>query len=62
MEKHPGIRIDRIPVEGWTGLVFVLGIIAIALLGHPAMRQLMLISLVGGIIGAIFLILWHKYH
>ena len=61
MDKHPGIRIDKIPVEGWTGLVFVVGIIGIALLGHPAMRALVLISLVGGAIGAIFLYLWHKY-
>jgi len=61
MDKHPGIRIDQIPVEGWVGLVFVLGIIGIALVGHPAMRVLMLISLIGGVIGAFFLFLWHKY-
>ena len=61
MDKHPGIRIDRIPVDGWVGLVFVLGIIGIALVGHPAMRTLMLISLIGGVIGAVFLFLWHKY-
>jgi hypothetical protein len=49
------------PYRRQDGLVFVVGIIVIALLGRPAMRQLLLISLVGGAIGGVFLILWHKY-
>lgn len=61
MEKHPGIRIDKIPVEGWGGVIFVLGILAIGLIAHPAVRSLMLISIIGGAFGALVLHLWHKY-
>ena len=62
IEKHAGIRIDRIPVDGAAGLVFVLGMLAIGLLGHPAMKWLLLISLAGGVIGSGILITWRKYH
>lgn len=61
MEKHPGIRIDKIPVEGWAGLVFVVGILGIGLVAHSAIRSLMLISVLGGAIGALGLHLWRKY-
>jgi hypothetical protein len=33
MEKHSGIRIDKIPVESWGGLIFVAGILAISFVG-----------------------------
>lgn len=62
IKLHPGIRIDRIPVDGTAGLIFVLGMLAIGLLGHPAMKWLVLISLVGGFISSGILIAWRKYH
>jgi hypothetical protein len=61
MKTHPGIRIDKIPVAGWPGLVFALGIVMIGLLASPAVRTLTLISLAGGSIGAVILAFWRKY-
>jgi len=62
MEKHQGIRIDKIPVEGGAGLVFVLGILLIGLIAQPAIRSLALLAIGGGLVGAVGLRLWHKYH
>jgi hypothetical protein len=61
MEKHPGIRIDRIPVEGFGGFIFMSGILAILLVGVPPLRLVSLICLLGGAIGTVLLHLWHKY-
>jgi hypothetical protein len=60
MEKHSGIRIDKIPVEGWAGLIFVAGILAISFVGHPTTRWFLLISFVSGVIGGGILYLWRK--
>jgi hypothetical protein len=63
MEKHPGIRIDKITVSGTVGgLIFVLGMVAIGFVGLLPYRQLLVISLIGGAIWAVVLYLWHKYH
>jgi hypothetical protein len=62
MERHPGIRIDKISVTGTlAGLIFVVGMVAIGFVGLPPYRWLLVISLVGGVIGALGLYLWHKY-
>ncbi len=46
---HSGIRIDRIPVEGVGGLIFVLGSALIFLLAFPALLPVALVALVGGV-------------
>jgi hypothetical protein len=61
MERHPGIRIDKIPVAGAAGLIFVVGILAIAFFGLPSFRSWFLISVVGGVVGAGILRLWYEY-
>jgi hypothetical protein len=61
MERHPGIRIDKIPVEGLGGFIFMAGIVAIVLAGLPSLRLVTLICLTGGVIGSGLLFLWHKY-
>ena len=61
MERHPGIRIDRIPVEGFAGFIFMAGIVALALTGLPSLRLAALVCLTGGAIGSVLLFLWHKY-
>ena len=61
MEKHPGIRIDRIPVEGLAGFIFMVGVIALILTGLPSLRLAALICVTGGAVGAVVLSLWHKY-
>ena len=60
MEKHPGIRIDKIPVRGWVGLFFVLGILTISIIATPITRWFFLISIAGGLILAAILYLWRK--
>jgi len=53
-EIHPGIRIDKISVEGGAGLLFTIGILALFLVGLPATRWFLALSLtLGGIIGAV---------
>jgi len=55
MDRHPGIRIDRIPVT-WTiaGLLFVLGTLFVFLVGLPVLRYFLLIGLVGGLLVGVF--------
>ena len=60
MDKHPGIRIDKIPIEGGAGLIFVAGILLISLIATPFTRSFFLISIIGGVIGAVILCLWRK--
>jgi hypothetical protein len=59
--RHPGIRIDKIPVEGLAGFIFMVGIVALVLTGLPSLRLVALICLLGGAIGSVVLSLWHKY-
>lgn len=60
MQKHPGIRIDKIPVEGGVGLFFVVGILAIAVVGNPITRWFVLASVVVGVIGGGCLHFWRN--
>jgi len=61
MERHPGIRIDRIPVEGLAGFIFMAGVVALVLAGVPSLRLAVLICLTGGAIGSVLVYLWNKY-
>ena len=47
---HPGIRIDRIPAEESGGIIFMLGIMAIFLIGVPAMRPVVALAALGGVL------------
>jgi hypothetical protein len=60
MDKHPGIRIDKIPIKGGAGLLFVAGILMISLIATPFTRWFFLISLMGGALGATVLYFWRK--
>ena len=60
MEKHPGIRIDKIPVQGWIGLVLVVGILTISIIATPMTRWFVLISIAGGLILAAVLYFWRR--
>jgi hypothetical protein len=61
MERHPGIRIDQIPVEGAAGLIFVVGILLIGYFGLPAYRWYFLSFLVVGALGGVALHLWREF-
>ena len=45
----------KIPVKGWAGLLFTLGIIAIALISLPQARWFLALSLPTGIVVGILL-------
>jgi len=60
MDKHPGIRIDKIPIEGGAGLIFPLGILALSIIGTSFTRGFFLLSIMGGALGAVILYLWRK--
>lgn len=47
---HPGIRIDSIPVNGWVGVVFALGVMLVFLIGSPAVRWFFVLSLPSGLL------------
>ena len=49
---HPGIRIDHIPAEGGGGLIFALGMVAVFLIGIPALRPVAALAVVGGLLCA----------
>jgi len=48
MQFHPGIRIDRIPVEGGGGLIFAAGMAVLVLLAMPAVLPLAIGAVLGG--------------
>jgi hypothetical protein len=58
MKIHPGIRIDKIPVEGSVGLVWGLVIMIRILIDVPDARWFLLASLPAGVAVAIALNLW----
>ena len=55
MRIHPGIRIDRIPVEGWLGLLWGTVIMIRTLIVIPDARWFFLASIPGGVLVAIAL-------
>ena len=47
-ERHPGIRIDEIHVEGSGGLIFAVGMSVLVLLAVPALIPVVAAAAVGG--------------
>ncbi len=60
MEKHPGIRIDKISFKGAPGLIAGLAILVAFLVGIPPLREFLLISVLVGAIVSLMLYIWHK--
>ena len=60
MSYHPGIRIDRIPVNGIPGIMFVAATIFMFLGTVPAAREFFVITGITGILGAGFLYCWRN--
>jgi hypothetical protein len=52
---HPGITMHSIPVEGWIGLVFTLGVLATILVALPEARWFLAMSLPTGVVIGIVL-------
>jgi hypothetical protein len=60
MKTHPGIRIDKIPVEGWVGLLWGSVITIRPLIDIPDARLFFLVSIPGGVGVAIALHSWRS--
>jgi hypothetical protein len=58
IEFHQGIRIDKIPVEGIPGLLFVFATVFMFAAAIPAVREFLLITSIPGIFGAGILYYW----
>jgi hypothetical protein len=54
-DPHPGIRIDKIPVSGWAGLLFAVGVMLLILLEVPLARWFLLATVPVGVITGIVL-------
>ncbi len=59
-EFHQGIRIDKIPVDGIPGLLFVFATVFMFAAAIPAVREFLLITGSLGILGAGALYYWHN--
>jgi hypothetical protein len=57
---RPQIDIAKIPTKGGVGLVFVIGVMAIFLIGLPAVRWFFLLSIPPGILVGGILYLLHR--
>ena len=58
MKIHPGIRIDKIPVEGWVGLLWGTVIMIRTIIDVPDARWFFLASIPGGALVAFALHFW----
>ena len=60
MKPHPGPRIEKIPVKGAAGLIFVFGVMFISWMGIPPVRGFLILSAVGGLAAFAALRWWRK--
>ncbi len=62
-DPHPGISMHRIPVgSGIAGFLFVFATVFIFAAGIPAIRWLLVITGILGILGSGLVLYWHKRH
>lgn len=59
-DHHPGITMHKIPVDGFIGLVFTIGSIAIFVAGFPAFWYVIALSVALGIAIAVVLHFVHS--
>ncbi len=60
---HPGISMHHIPVgSGIAGFLFVFATVFIFVVGIPAVRGLLIITGILGILGSGLVFYWHKRH
>jgi hypothetical protein len=50
MQPRAEIRIDRIPAEGFGGLIFAVGSVVIFLMAFPGLRPIAAASVIGGLL------------
>jgi hypothetical protein len=60
IKPHKGILIDKIPVDGFGGLVFAVGTMVIFMIGIPEIRQFSILALPLGLLVAGGLYYWRS--
>lgn len=60
LKPHPGIRIEKIPVKGAAGLIFVFGVMFIFWVGVPTVRGFVILGAVGGLAAFAVLRWWRN--
>jgi hypothetical protein len=60
LDEQPGIRIHKIPVKGWAGLVFAIGVMLLFFIALPHVRWFILLTLPSGLILGVVLYLLHR--
>jgi hypothetical protein len=60
VDFHQGIRIDKIPVDGIPGLLFVFATVFMFAYEIPAVREFLLITSIAGVFGSGILYYWHN--
>jgi hypothetical protein len=58
---HPGIRIDKIPIRSWAGLVFAIGVMTMFLTALPPVRWFFLLTIPLGLAVGLILYLLHRH-
>ena len=59
-DRHSGIRIDKISVKSWVGLVFTVGVMVMFLIALPEIRWFFVLTLPAGILAGAVLYLLHR--
>lgn len=59
---HPGISLHHIPVEGAVGLLFVIGTVLIFATGVRVLREILLLTIPLGGLGAWLMVYWRRNH
>lgn len=57
---HSGISMHQIPIKGWAGLVFVIGVMVVFLVGSSQVRWFFVLSIPPGILIGAILYLIHR--
>ncbi len=59
-KPHPGILINRIPVDGFAGFLFTVAVLLTFLIGIPAFQEFFVVALVAGAGWAGMLYYWRN--
>ncbi len=57
---HPGINFSKIPVSGWAGLLFAMGVMALFLITLPEVRWFFVQALPAGVLVGAILAFLHR--
>ena len=60
LDEDPGIRIHKIPVKSWAGLLFAVGVMSLFFVGLPQVRWFFVLALPVGVLIGVALYLYDR--